>query len=354
MLNKLSLSSLIATILTAFLLGCGSSQVKNIVERCVPVSQISDNDYTKKLKNECYSGSVLIAKDGVVIFEGGFGLLNREKNIKNKTETVYRIASLTKQLTAAAIMILHERQLLDIDEPIGTYLADYPNGDVITARHLLNHTAGIPNYDKIPAIYENVNTDMTPEVLVGHFKDLPLEFTPGSQFAYSNSGYSLLGLLIETVYGTTYAQAMEQLIFNPLSMYHSGYGPSDIVAADQAVGYMQNGKKPRRISMTIPYSAGALISSVDDLHRWERSFYSNALLSEASKAEIFKPAINGYGFGWMTRQNPTTHAHSGGIEGFSSFIKRYPEEGVVVILLSNVGGLELGILAHELYQIYRS
>ncbi|WP_444995238.1 serine hydrolase domain-containing protein [Aliikangiella sp. IMCC44359] len=352
---KLGFNGFFVIGMLSLMLGCNSSSIENFVDRCVPVSKSSDNKYEKKLRKECYSGSVLIAKDGNIIFENGFGKRNRKTDAKNKITTIFRLGTITKQFTAAAIMILQERDLIDIDEPINTYLPDYPNGDLITARHLMNHTAGVPNYNKISAISGALDEEMTPTELVNHIKKLPLEFTPGAKYSYSNSGYTLLGYLIETVYGVTYERAIQQLIFDPLGMNDSEYGERYITGSNKALGYTQKGKNSRNISMSIPYAAGALSSTVVDLHKWERSFYTNALLSESSKEGIFTPGLGNYGLGWDIHTTPTLkHSHGGGISGFSSHIARYPQEGLVIIMLSNVESNKLNVLSSHLYNLYKN
>ena len=305
-----------------------------------------------------FNGSALVAENGKVIFKKGFGSANMEWNIHNQPDTKFRLGSISKQFTALLIVKLAEEGKIKLDVPITTYLPDYPkeNGDKITIHHLLTHTSGIPNYTSAPNFFKDkARNTYVPEAFVKTFSSLPLEFTPGEKFNYSNSGYFLLGYIIEKITGKTYEQNLQETIFTPLKMVNSGYDHSEVVLKNRAAGYEKEGKKivnAAYIDMSIPYAAGSLYSTVEDLYLWDQSLYTNKLLSEKSMESLFKPYIkawNGfYGYGWSTYEVPngndklTVIEHGGGINGFNTVISRIPKDKNLVVLLNNTGGTVLG------------
>ncbi|MFB9077537.1 serine hydrolase [Flavobacterium procerum] len=304
-----------------------------------------------------FNGSALVAENGKVIFKKGFGSANMEWNIPNQPDTKFRLGSISKQFTALLIVKLAEEGKLKLDVPIRTYLPDYPkeNGDKITIHHLLTHTSGIPNYTNAPNFFKDkARNPYTPEAFVKTFSALALEFTPGEKFNYSNSGYFLLGYIIEKVTGKTYEQNLQEVIFTPLKMVNSGYDHSDVILKNRAAGYEKQGKKivnAAYIDMSIPYAAGSLYSTVEDLFLWDQALYTNKLLSQKSTELLFKPYIkawNGfYGYGWSSYDTENGDKklsiieHGGGINGFNTIISRIPENKNLVVLLNNTGGTVL-------------
>lgn len=306
-----------------------------------------------------FNGSALIAENGKVIFKKGFGSANMEWNIPNQTDTKFRLGSISKQFTALLIVKLAEEGKIKLDVPITTYLPDYPkaNGDKITIHQLLTHTSGIPNYTSLPNFFKDKSRNpYTPEEFVKTFSSLPLDFTPGEKFNYSNSGYFLLGYIIEKISGKTYEQYLQEIIFTPLKMVNSGYDHSDIILKNRAAGYERQGKAIRNaayLDMSLPYAAGSLYSTVEDLFLWDQALYTNKLLTEKSMESLFKPYIkawNGfYGYGWSTYEVPNGEnsklsvvEHGGGINGFNTIISRIPADKNLVVLLNNTGGTVLG------------
>lgn len=304
------------------------------------------------------NGSVLVSEHGKVIFKKGYGLANMEWNIPNQPDTKFRLGSISKQFTALLIVKLAEEGKLKLDVPITTYLPDYPKatGDKITIHHLLTHTSGIPNYTSAPNfLKEKAKNPYSPADFVKTFSNLPLEFKPGEKFAYSNSGYFLLGYIIEKITSKTYEQYLQEIILTPLKMVNSGYDHSDVLIKNRAAGYEKQGKKiinASYIDMSIPYAAGSLYSTVEDLYLWDQALYTNKLLSPASMDLLYKPYIRigdeAYGYGWFIgefvngKDKLKVIEHGGGINGFNTIISRLPADKNLVVILNNTGGTILG------------
>ncbi|PWB24019.1 serine hydrolase [Flavobacterium sp. HTF] len=306
-----------------------------------------------------FNGSALVAENGKVIFKKGFGSANMEWNIPNEPDTKFRLGSITKQFTAFLIVKLAEEGKIKLDVPITTYLPDYPkaNGDKITIHNLLTHTSGIPNYTNDPNFFKDkARNPYTPEEFVKTFDKLPLEFAPGEKFSYSNSGYFLLGYIIEKISGKSYEQYLQEVILTPLQMTSTGYDHSDIIIKNRAAGYEKEGKKLKNatyIDMSIPYAAGSLYSTVEDLYLWDQTLYGTKLLSENSMQLLFKPYIKSwddyYGYGWSIEEVANGDKgkikvieHGGGIPGFNTIISRIPADKNLIVLLNNTGGTILG------------
>lgn len=306
-----------------------------------------------------FNGSVLVAEKGKVIYKKGFGFADMEWNIPNQPDTKHRLASVTKQFTSMLIMQLVEQGKLKLDVPISTYLPDYPkkNGDVITIHHLLTHTSGIPNFTSFPGYFKDIRPKpYSPVQLVGLFADSTLQFKPGERFAYSNSGYILLGYIIETVTGKSYEQVLRENIFTPLKMNNSGYDHHRALLKNRANGYEKNGRRyvnANFIDMSVPYAAGGLYATVEDLYLWDQALYGHQLLREENMDILFGKHISSgqghYGYGWgigeiplgKTAERITTVGHSGGIDGFNTQLTRIPSDRSLIVLLNNGGGAPL-------------
>jgi CubicO group peptidase (beta-lactamase class C family) len=289
-----------------------------------------------------FMGSVLVARGDTILFSKAYGLANLEWNIPNTTTTKFRMGSITKQFTAAAVLLLEERGKLKFDEPVKTYYPEAPAAwNDITLFHLLTHTSGIPNYTAFPE-YDSLSTSpVTPDKLVKSFRDHPLDFEPGAQMRYSNSGYVLLGVIIEKASGKSYAQFLEDNIFIPLGMKDSGYDSSSAIIRFRAAGYEPRPGGPvnaRYLDMTIPYAAGGLYSTTEDLLRWEQALFGTKILSEASLKKMTTLARNDYAFGLRVRKQFSRNLieHGGSINGFSSQLYYYPDSKVTVVALSNL------------------
>ncbi len=315
-----------------------------------------------------FNGSVLVAEDGEVIYKNGFGKANMEWDIPNAPNTKHRLGSITKQFTAMLILQLVEEGKLKLDVPITTYLPDYPKatGDKITLHHLLTHTSGIPNYTSFPKFFDDTSRDpFTPTDFILQFKEMELEFVPGEKFSYSNSGYFLLGVIIEKVTGKSYEDNLMEKIFKPLNMKDSGFDHQSVILKNRASGYEKRGDSyinAPYLDMSIPYSAGSLYSTVEDLYLWDRALTSNKLLSEKNKKLMFAPHIKSgsgtYGYGWGVNKmalgtatdSLTVIGHGGGINGFNTLINRTEDQDLVV-LLNNTGGTNLGEMSLNIIKI---
>ncbi len=292
-----------------------------------------------------FSGSVLVARDGKAIFSKGYGMANYEWDIPNTPQTAFRIGSLTKQFTSAAIMLLQERGKLNVSDSVCKYVTECPAAwEPITIRHVLTHTSGIPNYTSFPKWMEKKAVlPVTPAELLAEYKPKPLDFAPGEKYSYSNSGYHLLGLIIEKTSGKSYADFLTENIYTPLGLKQTGYDMSSSIIKHRASGYVRDGDgvlNAAYLDMLIPYAAGSLYSTTEDLLRFEQAFYSEKLLTRKSLDETFTPLKGNYGFGWGVgkRQERAAMSHSGGIYGFSAYYVRYPDDKATVIVLTNVQG----------------
>jgi CubicO group peptidase (beta-lactamase class C family) len=291
-----------------------------------------------------FMGSVLVAQDGKVLLDKAYGYANLEWDIPNTPTTKFRLGSITKQFTAASILMLEERGKLKVEDPVKKYMPDAPPAwDKVTIFHLLTHTSGIPSFTSFPDYRSREAEAMTPEKLVAWFRDKPLEFEPGEKWNYSNSGYVLLGYLIEKVSGQSYSDFVQQNIFTPMGMKDSGYDSNSAVIAHRAAGYSRDKAGPVNagfVHMSIPFSAGALYSTTGDLLRWEQGLFGGKLLKPESLAKMITPFKEDYAFGLSvsTKNGRKVIAHGGGIEGFNTFLAYYPDEKLVVAVLANLNG----------------
>jgi CubicO group peptidase (beta-lactamase class C family) len=289
-----------------------------------------------------FSGSILIARDGVPLVSRGYGMANYELGAPNTPQTVFRIASLTKQFTATAIMQLQERGRLDINDPICRYLDNCPQAWApISIRHLLTHTSGIPNFSSQPDWDEVTSVQRQTRLgFVNVFRDLPLLFAPGEGFRYSNSGYYLLGLIVERASGKSYGDYLQENIFTPLGMANTRLYDGRALLANRASGYDWSGNTfvvPEYANETTAFANGGLVSTTHDLLRWDQALYTEQLLPRRALDEMFTPVRERYGYGWLIGDwfGRQTYAHSGSFQGFSAFIARMPSERLTIIVLSN-------------------
>lgn len=296
------------------------------------------NVYSQK---KMFNGSVLVAKNGKVLLSKGYGSASFTFDIPNKPSTKFRLASVTKQFTAMAIMMLEEQGKLSVNDPLSKFIPDYPNGSKITIHQLLNHTSGIPNLTNNPRFDSIKMFAHTPDEVIALFKFLPFDFEPGQQFRYSNSGYILLSRIIEKTSGTSYAEFISKNIFEKLGMHNSGYCSNTILMKDFAEGYTQTFEgyqKAAYIDMSIPLGAGGLCSTVEDMYLWERALNSDQLVKKKTLDKIFTPSADGMGYGWYINSYHDSKMifHGGRIEGFSTSIQRFPEQDLCIIILKNV------------------
>jgi CubicO group peptidase (beta-lactamase class C family) len=297
-----------------------------------------------------FNGSILVAEKGKIIYEKGFGMANMEWAIPNQPDTKFRIGSVTKQFTAALILQLVEEGKIKLDGKISDYLTDYrkDTGGKVTIHQLLNHTSGIPDYTHRPDFSAEISRNpYSVADFVKKFASGDLEFEPGSKFSYSNSGYSLLGAIIEKVTGKSYEAVLTERILKPLGMTNSGYDHHSPLLQKRAGGYQKTPDgfvNAAYLDMSIPYAAGSIYSTVEDLYKWDQSLYEDKILSAESKKLMFTPGLGNYGYGirisdqpiGKTDQKTKIIEHGGAINGFNSLITRAVEKRQTVIILDNV------------------
>ena len=312
-----------------------------------------------------FNGTALVAEDQKLVYKGAFGMANMEWGIPNAPDTKFRLGSITKQFTATLILQLVEQGKIKLDGKLSDYLPEYrkDTGEKVTIHHLLTHTSGIPSYTSQPGFFENVSRN---PYKVGDFVKKhasgDLEFEPGSKFSYNNSGYFLLGAIIERVTGKTYEQVLKENIFDPLGMKNSGYDHYDTILPKRAAGYRPtpNGYvNAPYLDMSLPYAAGSLYSTVEDLYLWDQALYTDKLLTAESKALMYKPFLEQYAYGWVVRDASfkvnglpvPLITHDGGINGFTTRIVRYPKEKNLIVLLDNTGSEYLERLSDSISKI---
>jgi CubicO group peptidase (beta-lactamase class C family) len=300
-----------------------------------------------------FNGAALVAEGGKVLYRGGFGYANMEWEVPNTPNTKFRTGSITKQFTAALMLLLAEDGRVRLDAPVRAYLPEYPQpqGDRITIHHLLAHTSGLPNYTALPEFREEYSRDpMSPEAIVSVTSSLPLEFEPGTRFSYSNSGYVLLGWIIETVTGQSYDRVLQARILEPLGLRDTGYDHEHEVRERGSSGYtrtLEGYENARYLDTSIPHAAGMLYSTVDDLFTWTRALHGDGLFGDPrSRTRMLTPNLEGYGYGIVIRERPVGEygrtvkvvEHSGGIFGFTSILRHFPDSGHTIALLDNTSG----------------
>ncbi len=295
-----------------------------------------------------FNGTVLVSKNGKIIFEKGYGYQDIQNKIENTPNTIFQVGSMTKQFTATVVLKLAEQQKLSLDDKISKYFPNIRRGDEITIKNLLTHTSGLSEIFRDPLYTkENKQIPISKEKLLSFFIDKPLYFDPGTQYAYCNSGYVLLGLIIEKVSGKSYEQNIRDYILKPLKMTHSGFDFFGLKSRQKALGYTRFSKAESISSIpwdsTATYSAGSLYSTANDLYLWHQSLLNNKVISKESLAKAYTPFLEGYGLGcWIdTIYQKRVISHGGNIEGFTSYFGRITEDDVCVILLNNIYNREI-------------
>jgi CubicO group peptidase (beta-lactamase class C family) len=291
--------------------------------------------------------AVIVRKDGKTVFRKGYGLADLELGVPVEPDMVFRLGSITKQFTAVCILMLAEQGKLGLQDEITRFLPDYPTkGRTITVEHLLTHTSGIQSYTDMPEWLPLWRKDFTVRELIDLFKDKPTKSEPGQRWAYNNSGYILLGAIIEKASGQTYEEFLDTHIFKPLGMKHSYYGSTERIIPRRIPGYQKGNSgfiNAPYLSMTQPYAAGSLLSNVDDLAIWSDAVFSGKLIKKEWLDKAFTPYVlktgdsTGYGYGWFI-SNYRGHRiieHGGGINGFTSYEMTLPEDGVFLAILTN-------------------
>lgn len=291
-------------------------------------------------------GVFMVTKNGKPIYEKAFGKANIELNVDLTTESVFQLGSMTKQFTAIAILILEEQGKLDTKQAISKYIPDYPSGDSITLHHLLTHTSGIKDFTRMKSLKDIAQKEMTPKMMVDFFKNEPVDFKPGEKFDYNNSGYVLLGYIIEIVSGETYEDYIKKHIFEKVGMNNSRYNTDRQIISKRAYGYQKKESgyvNKTVINFSIPFASGALMSTLSDMLKWQNALNQNILLkSENSQKAFSKYKLNNgeeftYGYGWHIKniKGTSSREHGGSIFGFKTMGVYIPSEDIYVIGLSN-------------------
>jgi CubicO group peptidase (beta-lactamase class C family) len=305
-----------------------------------------------------FSGSVLVVKSGQVVLRTGVGLANREWEMANTADTKFRLGSITKQFTATAVMLLEQDGKLQVEDSIDKHIADAPEAwKKVTIHHLLSHTSGIPSYTSDPTYGREMYKPYPLPELIGRFRGKALEFEPGEKWNYSNSGYVLLGAIIERASGMTYAEFLQKRIFGPLGMRNSGYDSWAAILMKRASGYSKGPGgsivNAAYLDMSQPHAAGSLYSTVDDLLLWHKALLGEKVLPKAVLERMFTAVKNNYGYGWATGtvDGKAMQSHGGGINGFATFIGRIPSDDSLVVVLSNLQSANSQAVALDLMQL---
>lgn len=318
------------------------------------------DEYMKAvLEVDGFSGTILVARNGKPIVSKGYGQANIELNVPNTPDAVFRLGSITKQFTGMAIAMLQQSGKLSVSDPICKYFSECPEiWKPITVNHLLRHSSGITNYTAFPDFAKTTIIPITTAEMAERLRKEPLEFVPGEKMSYSNSGYFLLGIIIENVSGKPYADFLQENIFTPLGMEQTGYDDPVRIIMNRASGYQKRSGKIVNASymdMSVPYAAGSLYSTTGDLLKWDQALYTERLVSRKTLEEIFRPekGDTGYTYGWNVgkRYGRLSVSHGGGIYGFATHIARYPDDRVTVIVLSNIQSAPAGPISNNLAAI---
>ena len=335
-------------------------------------------------KRESFTGAVLVAQNGEVLFSQGYGLADRDKNLPNTPQTKYRLGSITKQFTAMAILMLQAQGKLMVQDSICLYTPDCPEmWQGLTIHHLLTHTSGIPDFTNFPDYEISRATPSSPLQTIARFKDKPLDFKPGEKWSYSNSNYILLGHIIETTSGESFEMFIEKNIFEPVQMKNSGYAHTDDNLATGYTGFYDHWETAAYMDLTIPYASGGLYSTMEDLYHWDQALYTKQLiprdlLNLMFTAQARTPISSlSYGYGWFVGEmnNHQVVSHGDGIlnsvaqsrsytsnsgngpqgnneiGGFAAEIRRYIDDKVTIIILSNRDTTNVGTISDQIAQI---
>ncbi|WP_166922034.1 serine hydrolase domain-containing protein [Flavobacterium poyangense] len=306
-----------------------------------------DNLIQTQFKDSNGPGGVfMVAKKGKIVYKKAFGKANLELNVDLTPQHVFQLGSMTKQFTAIAILMLEEQGKLDVNQTISNYISDYPSGDKITIHHLLTHTSGIKDFTKMKSLWDIAQKEMTPKMMVDFFKNEPVDFLPGEKFEYNNSGYVLLGYIIELVSGETYEDFVTKHIFEKIGMKQSYYASDRKIIKNRAYGYHKKESgyvNKTSINFSVPFSSGSLMSTADDMLKWQNALKENTLLGskETNKAFLKYKLNNGdeftYGYGWHIKEliGIPIREHGGSIFGFKTMGVYIPSEDIYVLGFSN-------------------
>lgn len=305
-----------------------------------------------------FNGTVLVSQHGKVLLNKGYGFRNIADGVRNDTGTIFQLGSITKQFTATVILKLEEEKKLSLQDKVSKFFPDFPKGDSITVEHLLTHTSGIYNYTNDRNFMETeVSKPANREKIMALFKDKPLDFSPGTKWNYSNSGYCLLGYIAEVAAHKPYEQLVREYIFQPLHMNNTGFDFKHLNNKEKSTGYFfineDSSKVAPGVDSSVSFSAGAMYSTTGDLYKWHQAARQYKIISKANWERAYTPVKNHYGYGWNIDSiaGKMRVGHGGGIHGFITNIIRVPEDDVCIILLDNASDNTIGKISESIQAV---
>jgi len=305
-----------------------------------------------------FNGAALVAQNGKILLDKGYGFRNANDKIPNDPTSIFQLGSITKQFTSAIILKLQDEKKLSVQDKLSKYFPKYPKGDSITIEQLLSHTSGIYNYTNDGNFMANeITKAASREKIMALFENKPLDFSPGTGWSYSNSGYSLLGYIIEIVTKKSYEEAVRHYIFKPLQMTHSGFDFTHLKAPEKTTGYFKLDDKTSTVApivdSTVSFSAGAIYSTTGDLYKWHKALENYSILTKAQQEKAYTPVKNGYGYGWGidSIDGKRDVGHGGGIPGYITNITRVPADDACIIILSNASDESVGKLSKDILNL---
>ncbi|ACU64178.1 serine hydrolase [Chitinophaga pinensis] len=305
-----------------------------------------------------FNGTVLVTQKGNILLDKAYGYQRTADSIRNETGTIFQLGSVTKQFTATVILKLAEEHKLSIQDKLSKYFPDYPKGDSITIENLLTHTSGIFNYTNDKDFMDKeVSNPASREKIMALFKDKPLNFSPGTKWDYSNSGYSMLGYIIEKVTGKPYEQVVRKYIFTPLHMDHTGFDFKNLKDRKKSTGYFNindsSSTLAPSVDSSVSFAAGAMYSTTADLYKWHQAAQQYKIISKTDWEKAYTPFMNHYGYGWESDSiaGKRKVSHGGGIHGYITSIMRVPEDDVCVIVLDNASDRDVSKIASSLLAV---
>ncbi len=329
------------------------------VTGCTPDSGRTVDELFADYDSEGMPGaSVMVIKDGEPVLTRSYGLANVEQGVPVRPGTNFRLASVTKQFTATALLMLVEEGMVDLDDSIRQYFPSFPAfTDAITIRHLLQHTSGIEDYEPIygDAFPKQILDRGVVEIISGTEATY---FPAGTEYRYSNSAYAILAVLVEDLSGMSFPDFLEARIFAPLGMNNTvAYRKGETTVSNRSFGYTVNGRLVEdsdQSAWSAVLGDGGIYSSVEDLARWDAALYDNDLLSPETWAEAWTPGLENYGFGWRIDeyQGRKRYHHSGSTSGFRNFMQQFPDERLTVIVLTNRAEPDVAPLAERIADLY--
>jgi CubicO group peptidase (beta-lactamase class C family) len=332
-----------------------------------PPEKLVDAVFNEVIKENYPGAAILIAKDGKIVYENAYGFADIENRIPVRIDTKFRIGSITKQFTAAAILKLQEKGMLSLNDPLSKFIPDFPRGDEVKIHHLLTHTSGIHSFTNEPDFLNKVIKEVDPEDLIEDIKKFEYEFNPGDKLLYNNSGYFILGYIIEKVSGMSYNEFLKDNLFDPAGMKNTGVHTSSAKLENEALGYSyQNDSVSKALNWDMSWAggAGSLYSTVEDLFKWNEALFSGKILKDESLQAAFTPVAtkdsnnNAYGYGWVVTETRGLKNinHGGGLQGFNSDLARFPEQNFTAVVLLNCAptlpGLNAASAGREISEIY--